>query len=126
MLEITNLFILAGFLIWAIVLFRNYLRSRRRTATAQGTVLAVRFGRQPTKVQRPEIEFVDSRGQKFKFHSLIGASWNPWPAGSTVQVFYDPKDPTNAEIKPTAGMIVFVVCIGAIVLGFWLYGVLRN
>jgi hypothetical protein len=123
MLEIKNLLIPALFLVWAIVVFRQYQRSRRRTAAAQGKVLRVRFGRLHlgTNVPRPEIEFVDSRGQRVEFHSRIGASWNPWPAGSTVQVFYDPEDPTNAEVKPTRGMVLFMVGIGAVILGFGLY-----
>src|SRR5262249_38168373 len=96
--------LILGFLI--IPLLQEYQRSRRRTATAQGKVLRVRFGRLHlgTNVPKPEIEFVDSRGQRVEFHSRIGSSWNPWPAGSTVQLFYDPEDPTNAEIKPTFGM----------------------
>lgn len=127
MLEIKNLLILALFLVSAIVLFRQYQRFRRRTATAQGKVLRVRFGRLHlgTNVPRPEIEFVDSRGQRVEFHSRIGASWNPWPAGSTVQVFYDPEDPLNAEIEPTCGMILFVVAIGAVIFGFGLYALLK-
>jgi hypothetical protein len=68
---------------------------------------------------------VDSRGQRVEFHSRIGSSWNPWPAGSTVQVFYDPEDSPNAEIKPTYGMILFMVGIGAVILGFGLYALLK-
>ena len=68
---------------------------------------------------------MDSRGQRIEFHSRIGASWNPWPTGSTVQVFYEPEDPTNAEIKPTCEMILFMVGIGAVILGFGLYALLK-
>jgi len=127
MLEIKNLLIPALLLICAIALFRQYRRSRRRTATAPGKVLRVRFGRLRlgTNVPRPEIEFVDSRGQRIEFHSRIGASWNPWPAGSTVQVFYDPQDPTNAEVKPTCGMILLMVGIGAVFLGLGFYALLK-
>jgi hypothetical protein len=94
-------------------LLREYLRFRRRTANAQGKVLRVRFGplHLGTNVPRPEIEFVDLRGQRVKFHSRIGASWNPWPKGSSVQVSYDPEDPTNAEIKLTLGLILFGVAL---------------
>jgi hypothetical protein len=55
----------------------------------------------------PEIEFLDSGGQRIEFHSCIVASWNPWPAGSSVQVFYAPQDPTNAETQghPRSGAI---------------------
>jgi hypothetical protein len=93
---------------------REYRRSRRRTAIAQGKVLRVRFGRLHlgTNVPRPEIEFVDSRGQRVGFHSRIGTSSNPWPRGSTVQVFYDPEDPTNAEIKPTRTIVLYFVGTG--------------
>jgi hypothetical protein len=109
------------FLIPALVLgfltvhfLREYRRSRRRTASARGKVLRVRFGRLRlgTNVPRPEIEFVDSRGQRVEFHSRNGASWNPWPAGSSVQVFYDPEDPTNAEIKPARPIVLLFVGIG--------------
>src|SRR5215471_8940707 len=107
--DIKNLFIpvlFLGFL--TIPLCREYLRSRRRSATAQGKVLRVRFGRLHlgVNVPRPEIEFVDSRGQRVEFHSRNGASSNPWPAGSIVRVRYDPEDPTNAEIQPTVGAIL--------------------
>jgi hypothetical protein len=81
----------------------------------------VRFGRLHlgTNVRRPEVEFVDCRGQRVAFHSRSGASWNPWPEGSIVRVFYDPEDPTNAEIEPTAGMSFFrVVVLSAFILGF--------
>jgi hypothetical protein len=127
--EIKNLLIpvlLLGFLI--ICFFREYQRSRRRTATAQGKVLRVRFGRLHlgTNVPRPEIEFVDSRGQRFEFHSRNGGSWNPWPAGSTVRVFYDPEDPTNAEIKPTGGMILFLIGVVSVILGFGLFAFLSR
>ena len=124
MYEITKLLIPILFLCFLTInLFKQYERSRRRTATAQGRVLRVRLGRLHlgTNVPRPEIEFVDSRGQRVEFHSRLGASWNPFPEGSTVQVFYDPEDPTNAEIEPTGGMILFMVGVGSVViLGFGL------
>jgi len=119
---------IALFLWFAIAFFRGYLRSRRRTAAAQGKVLRVRFGRLHlgTNVPRPEIEFVDSRGQRIEFHSQQGASWNPWPAGSTVQVYYDPEDPTNAEIKTTLGVILFSVGVGSVVILGLLYALLKE
>jgi hypothetical protein len=64
--EIKNLLIPVLFLGYlTFTLFRQYQRSRKRTATAQGKVLRVRFGRLHlgTNVPRPEIEFVDLRGQ---------------------------------------------------------------
>jgi hypothetical protein len=64
----------------------------------------------------PDTEFLDSRGQRIEFHCRIGASWNPWPAESSVQVFYDPEDPTNAEIKPTRGMVLFVVGVISVLI----------
>src|SRR5262249_31609017 len=113
------LFLAICALVAATPLFEEYRRSRKRTATAQGKVLRLRFGGLlGTNVRRPEIEFVDSRGQRFEFHSSMGASWNPWPEGSSVQVFYDPEDPTNAEIKPSGGLILFGVGVGSAILGF--------
>ena len=81
-------------------LVREYKRAQKRTATATGLVLCVRLGKLHwgANVPTPEVEFKDSRGQKFVFHSSSGASWNPWPAGSSVDVFYDPNDPANAEL----------------------------
>ena len=71
------------------------------------------------RVAVPEIEFLDSRGQRIEFQSHLGSSWNTWPAGSSVQVFYDPDDPTNAEIKPTRGMVLFVVgVLSVLIVGF--------
>jgi Protein of unknown function (DUF3592) len=104
----------------AIVAFREYRRSRRRTAFARGEVLRVVGPLQMrTNVHRSEVEFVDCRGQRVAFHSRNGASRNPWPAGSIVRVLYDPEDPTNAEIEPTARMSFFrVVILSALVLGF--------
>jgi hypothetical protein len=120
--EVKNLLIPVLFLgLFAIKLFREYRRSRRRTAFARGEVLRVRFGRLHLgmNVPKPEIEFVDCRGQRVEFHSRSGASWNPWPAGSIVRVFYDPEDPTNAEIEPTAGMSFFTVFVwSGLILGF--------
>jgi hypothetical protein len=100
---------------------REYRRSRRRTARAEGKVLGVRWesGGKGGKVAVPEIEFPDSRGQRIKFQSRLRSSWNPWPAGSRVQVFYDPEHPTNAEIKPTRGMVLFVVgLLSVLIVGF--------
>jgi len=129
MLEIKYLLIPALFFVfWAFVSFRQYQAFKRRTATAQGKVLRVRFGRLHlgTNVPKPEIEFVDSHGRRVEFHSSNGASWNPWPVGSTVQVFYDPEDPTNAEIKPTRGMTLFMVGFGSLlILGSGLVALLR-
>jgi hypothetical protein len=99
-------------------LVREYLPFRRRTASAEGRVLRVRWerGRRGSRVAFPDIEFLDSRGQRIEFHSRIGASWNPRPAGSSVQVFYDPEDPTNAEIKPTRGMVLFLVGVISVLI----------
>src|SRR5262249_55341070 len=94
-----------------IALVREYPRYRKRTAGAEGRVLRVRWERAGSRGSRaalPDVEFLDSRGQRFEFHSRIGAGWNPWPPGSGVQVFYDPEDPTNAEIKPTRVMVLIV------------------
>jgi Protein of unknown function (DUF3592) len=67
----------------------------------------------------PEIEFLDSGGQRIEFHSCIVASWNPWPAGSSVQVFYAPQDPTNAELKATRGVVLFVIGVFSVrIVGF--------
>jgi hypothetical protein len=43
--------------------------SRKRTATAMGTVLRVRLGRLHwgVNVPKPDIEFVDARGQRIEF-----------------------------------------------------------
>jgi Protein of unknown function (DUF3592) len=101
----------------AIALFWGYWRSRKRTATAQGTVLRVKFGwNQRVNVPRPIVEFEDLHGQRFEFESGNGASWNPWPEGSSVRVRYDPADPTNAEIELTAGFVVPVAILGAVAL----------
>jgi Protein of unknown function (DUF3592) len=126
MYEIKNLiFILVlsflGFVTFHLV--REYQRSRRRTARAEGRVLRVRWerGGKGGRVAMPEIEFLDSRGQRMEFRSRIGASWNPWPAGSSVQVFYDPEDPTNAAIKPTLGMVLLLVGVfSGLIVGFGL------
>jgi hypothetical protein len=119
-LLIPVLFVLSlGFLTIGFV--RGYRRSRRRTARAEGKVLGVRWesGGKGGKVAVPEIEFPDSRGQRIKFQSRLRSSWNPWPAGSRVQVFYDPEHPTNAEIKPTRGMVLFVVgFLSVLIVGF--------
>jgi hypothetical protein len=110
-----------GFL--TIHLVREYQRSRMRTASAEGKVLRVRWewGGRGGPVAMPEIECLDSRGQRIEFHSGFGASWNPWPAGSSVQVFYDPEDPTNAEIKPTRGLVLLGVgVLSVLIVGFGL------
>jgi hypothetical protein len=114
--------------VWGVVFFHQYQHAKKRTATAQGTVLRVRYGpiRLGVNVKRPEIEFVDSRGQRHEFHCRKGASWNPWPAGSTVEVFYDPDDPSNAEIKSTIEMKVFTVVVGGVMLGAALYSLWRH
>jgi hypothetical protein len=125
MSEIQKLLIPALFLVFlSIKRAREYRRSKRRTAFARGKVLRVRFQRPHlgVNVPRPEVEFWDLRGQRVEFHSGTGASWNPWPEGSTVRVFYEPEDPTNAEIEPTAGMSFFKVVAGlALILGFGLF-----
>jgi hypothetical protein len=86
---------------------------KKRTATATGKVLSVRFGKLHwgTNVPKPEIEFFDAHGQRFEFHASSGASWNPWPVGSNVEVFYDPNDPDNADIEPTQGMYAGIVIV---------------
>ncbi|HLH98703.1 MAG TPA: DUF3592 domain-containing protein [Xanthobacteraceae bacterium] len=100
---------LVFFLFLAILFFREYRRSKKRIAFARGRVLRVRIGNRG--VREPEVEFWDLRGQRVEFIGG-GASWNTWPEGSTVQVFYDPENPTNASIEPTAGMSFFWVILG--------------
>ena len=121
-------FFFIGVLVGVVGVVDEYRCSRKRTATAQGKVLRVRFGRMHlgTNVRRPEIEFFDSRGQRHEFHSRQGGSPNPWPVGSTVEVFYDPDDPSNAEIAITLETTLFFGVIGAVFLGAAVYLLLRK
>jgi Protein of unknown function (DUF3592) len=120
-----NLIFILVLLFWGylmILLVREYQRSRRRTASAEGKVLRVRWEwRRRGWVAMPDIEFLDSHGQRIEFRSRTGASWNPWPEGSSVRVFYDPEDPTNAAIKPTLGMVLLsVVVFSGLIVVFWM------
>ena len=83
-----------------VVAFKAYRNHQRRTQVAVGKVTDVRFGKLHwgVNVPRPEIEFRDANGGLFRFHSEVGASWNPWRTGDAVRICYEPGDPGNAEI----------------------------
>ena len=100
-------------------IFRAYKCGQTRTTSATGIVRDVRLGKLHwgTNVPKPVVEFIDGNGQTHEFHSSMGASWNPWPVGSRVEVFYNPEDPKNAEIQATRGMIVFGIVVFTVVFG---------
>lgn len=74
------------------------------------------------------------RKLNFWIHAASELSFNPemvvgiemavgilGPRGVVFRVFYDPEAPTNAEIKATRGMVLFVVgCISVLIVGFGL------
>jgi hypothetical protein len=103
-----------------VVAVKSYRNHQRRTQVAVGKVTDVRFGKLHwgVNVPRPEIEFRDANGGLFRFHSEVGASWNPWRTGDAVRICYEPGDPGNAEIAFQKSHYY----AGAVVLGtVWLY-----
>ena len=104
-----------------VVAFKAYRNHQRRTQVAVGKVTDVRFGKLHwgVNVPRPEVEFRDANGGLFRFHSEVGASWNPWRTGDAVRICYDPADPSNAEIAfPESHYYAGAIMFGAVWLVF--------
>ncbi|MHC2258199.1 hypothetical protein ACVILK_007891 [Bradyrhizobium embrapense] len=62
----------------------------------------------------PQIRFQTAEGQEVTFISQVGSSVALWPIGCQTRITYDPSDPQNADIKPSAGLKMLWL-IGAIV-----------
>jgi len=110
--------IFAIYIAYAVVqVIQGYRLYKKRTATTTGRALAVRFGKlhMGTNVPKTEIAFFDSLGRRYVFHSSVGASWISWP--DQVEVWYDPGDPTNAEIKIPESVIFFLVAMCCFFVG---------
>jgi len=74
----------------------------QRSLHAQGTVVEQREkkGTKFTTYYYPVVEFRTENGEKVQFVGGAGNSGGPQiPTGSTVDVIYDPTDPSEAPIK---------------------------
>jgi len=83
----------------ALAIVRGNIRARKRTAYAKGVVVRIRMRRMYTKVPLPDVAFLDQKGVRREFSPSVGASPNPWPVGSKVEVRYDPNNPANADLS---------------------------
>lgn len=100
-----------GHLAWTII------RARKRTENAIGMVVNVSWG-WGSEFPRPHVEFVDRDGIRREFRSKAGATWDPWPDGTQVEVSYDPNDPADAELALSEMWHILVIMF--IVLGILL------
>ena len=76
-----------------------------------------------TKAQAPVIEFTTFIGEKYTFTSgLMYASQDVYPIGSSIEILYDPSDPTKANVAegmyltPT---ILFFIGIVSTFIGYY-------
>lgn len=125
---------LDGVVLWAGG--RAYVDGQRGQASAtwpaaQGTVLSARYqptenrGRNSTSCASKVTYRYDVGGQEFS-GDRVSFGWNHdcddnqtfvWrhPAGSSIQVYYQPSDPSVSVLVPggsTDGLVLFYVCIG--------------
>lgn len=95
---IVSLALIIGGVVWGA---RRYVFSQR-SQHAQDTIVEQREkkGAKFSIFYYPVVEFRAKSGEKVKFLGGAGNSGGPQiPTGSTVDVMYDPADPSQAQIK---------------------------
>ncbi len=110
-------------------IIRRIVRARRRTERATGRVVRVAAQGAWRTMSSPVVEFLDKAGVRREFSSSAGTSWDHWAGRTRVDVSYDPKDPSNAELAPSelweatlVGFILLAVVV-AVVGTLWLLDV---
>ena len=96
---------------------RRIVRARRRTARTAGRVVRVTMRRTWPNTPSPDVQFLDSVGDRREFSSSAGTSWDQWPVGAQVDVSFDPKDPSNAELSSAellGSALVMLIVLGGI------------
>ena len=118
-------------IIVAIISKSNKQKMLGNSPTAIGTVTDYNshLGFRNTTTYYPIIAFQDASGQNFQVDSAEGAIWKAYKIGETLEIFYDPRNPTNAEIKNNrlpyfwlnilSGL--FFVFLGTVFLGAYLF-----
>ena len=69
------------------------------------------------RTYRPVIEFVAADGQTYRFTGRTGSSSQP-DVGGTIEVLYDPADPTGATEKTFVNLWLFPIVFGGVGLIF--------
>lgn len=113
-------------IIAGVVQAAKYIAFVRRGQNVPGVVAGLRGkpgAAEGVPSYQPTLHFVTLDGREVRTKMRVASFPAPAKPGERVTIVYDPRDPSNAEIKNKGWLFLVVLVLAFFVLGFALLGV---
>lgn len=112
-----------GLLVGTFFLYQNKKEFLDTAVTAKGTVIELIASRSDkSTTYKPVVSFTTKDGKQIKYISSVSSNPPSYHEGETVEIFYDPADPYDANINGFASLWLGPLILGIFGIIFFLIG----